>query len=1216
MEVGLLEKYTREFMQITGAREDQAKYYIVKSRGDIERAMNYYFDEKNRLEAFDALKTQARKSTTQFNLPPNVVPRQPPIADTIEAEESLTTVVCEAPKKTCAFQSLKDGSTERAKLKKLYEEARERYNQNIASSLRNYKYQQNEVQKPQELTGANRLLSYQTKEEEEFDLSAELDDILEFIPTKEYVPPVKAQTIRATETSNRTKMDEETSTDVRSKPLLKKTTLREMVAANQPTTTDSGFPEGTSLFIGGIGATLRWSRAPKLVAVGDLFRGEQCKVKESSVIGKLKLKADDYRRRLIEIRGEDGLLLGYLEDDANLLLFPLLELRVIQVWIHILELPPDLKRLLLESSVEVHVYLLPEAFSAPQYQDFGLSPEAEAQKNRLIGVKQNLVQLILALQMEITKDVITKPLREWAQATSNANSKQSLDLEVVDGDQKIQLFLDRELTAEDISECLEAPDSFSRQLTLLGHQKFALAWLLTREGAIGAQSEKCFESDIHPFWCELLVPLDSQQNSAFRELIQQTKGFREPPSEFFIWFNPNSGQLTCHKPYYSEGMKNFKGGILADEMGLGKTVMMIALLLSNRLACQQVYRVDGSLLDMNASTQQFEETAELMPFNKKLSSNVFLSADHFRLQSKCNNDCRIQETLIVVPTSLVHQWRDEIIKFSSVDIKILVYSEDEKISASERLQDFDVVIVSYSKLSYDYRVNKSKIHDIYWFRIILDEAHYIRNRGTQIARAVAQLNGERRWCLTGTPIQNNMDDIFSLIYFLKYSPWADYNWWNQNINRNLQCPRNKDKAVTLFNAIIKPIMLRRTKQQHKAMLNLPDKTEAIVVVKLNAQEKEKYNNFYLASRKRFQEILESRSLNNCYQFIFAMLTKLRQFCDHQLLSVKKSKHTKNEKIIEQLLARIEKRIQMRNLQKMEQREVEEGPGEGDGASGRVPQKKKKEREAHNNIEFKLASWEQLLGGFYGDDSMDEEKRPNCPICLTSEFENPVVTTCGHFGCGPCMVNWLSSNPTCPFCSLILKKEDLFDLEISSDEYFQKQVNSTAFVPSTKLLALREKTDLVLQNSEKCVIFSHFLGFLELVANSLRKDGIEFVQFDGSLNNKQRSDVLKQFDTDPKISFLLASIKCGGVGLNLIAANHVFLMEPWWNPAFEHQAIDRIYRIGQKKDVFVWRFICEETIEEKIKNIQDEKLELARTTLCQSREQIKNQNLKNIEKLFS
>jgi SNF2 family DNA or RNA helicase len=268
-----------------------------------------------------------------------------------------------------------------------------------------------------------------------------------------------------------------------------------------------------------------------------------------------------------------------------------------------------------------------------------------------------------------------------------------------------------------------------------------------------------------------------------------------------------------------------------------------------------------------------------------------------------------------------------------VDIKILVYSEDEKIGASERMQDFDVVIVSYAKLSYDFRVNKSKIHDIYWFRIILDEAHYIRNRGTQISRAVAQLNGERRWCLSGTPIQNNMDDIFSLIYFLKYSPWADYNWWNQNINRNLQCPRNKDKAVKLFNAIIKPIMLRRTKQQHKAMLKLPDKTEAVVVVPLSEEEREKYNNFYLASKKKYQEILESRSLNNCYQFIFTMLTKLRQFCDHHLLSVKKSKHTKNEKIIEQLLARIEKRIYCRNLQKSEQREYEEVRGRGERRSG-------------------------------------------------------------------------------------------------------------------------------------------------------------------------------------------------------------------------------------------------------------------------------------------
>jgi hypothetical protein len=570
MEIRLLEKYTEEFMQITGAREDQAKYYIVKSRGDMELAMNYFFDEKNRLEAFDSLKNQSRKNTSQGNPPPIVPTRQPSIPDPVEPLEIITPLVTAEPKKTCAFQTLKDGSTERAKLKKLYEEARDRYNQTIATSLGNYKYEEKAVQKPQEMSGANRLLSYQTTEVEEYDLSAELDDILEFIPTKVYVAPAKVPVIKATDVSNRSKMDEETSTGHRTKPVLKKTSVGEMVQTNQAKKADNGFPQGTSLFIGGICATLRWSRAPKHVAVGDLFLGEKCKVKESSVIGKMKMKTDDYRKRMIEIRGDDGLILGYLEDQTNLLLFPLLELQVIQVWIHVLEIPPDLKRLLLESVVEVHVYLLPQAFSIPLYQDFGLSPENEVEKNRLMGVKQNIIQLILSLQMEITKDVITKPLREWAASSSNPNLRQSLDLDVIDDDQKIQLFLDKELTAEDVTECLEAPDAFSKELTLLDHQKFALAWLLTREGVIKEKQDKCFDSDIHPFWCELRVPLDNKQNSAFRELIQQTKHYRELPTEFFIWFNPNSGQITCHKPYYSDGHEELQGRDPGRRDGPGK----------------------------------------------------------------------------------------------------------------------------------------------------------------------------------------------------------------------------------------------------------------------------------------------------------------------------------------------------------------------------------------------------------------------------------------------------------------------------------------------------------------------------------------------------------------------------------------------------------------------------------------------------------------------
>lgn len=165
--------------------------------------------------------------------------------------------------------------------------------------------------------------------------------------------------------------------------------------------------------------------------------------------------------------------------------------------------------------------------------------------------------------------------------------------------------------------------------------------------------------------------------------------------------------------------------------------------------------------------------------------------------------------------------------------------------------------------------------------------------------------------------------------------------------------------------------------------------------------------------------------------------------------------------------------------------------------------------------------------------------------------------------------------------------------------------------------LYTKLKLILEGSDdKVVIFSHFIGFIELLKFDFSREKIDFLVFEGSLSNKRRDEVLKNFNMKDGPRILIVSIKCGGVGLNLVSANHVFIMEPWWNPAFEHQAIDRAYRIGQTKDVFITRFVCAETVEERIKLIQEDKMELARTTLVQTAEQTKNQNIQNIKKLFA
>ncbi|XVF38405.1 hypothetical protein REPUB_Repub20aG0098900 [Reevesia pubescens] len=116
------------------------------------------------------------------------------------------------------------------------------------------------------------------------------------------------------------------------------------------------------------------------------------------------------------------------------------------------------------------------------------------------------------------------------------------------------------------------------------------------------------------------------------------------------------------------------------------------------------------------------------------------------------------------------------------------------------------------------------------------------------------------------------------------------------------------------------------------------------------------------------------------------------------------------------------------------------------------------------------------------------------------------------------------------------------------------------------------------------MFSQWTSFLDLLEIPLKR-GIGFLKFDGKLVQKQRERVLKEFNVTGEKTVLLLSFKAGGVGLNLTAASNVFLMDPWWNPAVEEQAIMRIHRIGQKTTVSVRRFIVKETVEERMQQVQ-------------------------------
>lgn len=159
--------------------------------------------------------------------------------------------------------------------------------------------------------------------------------------------------------------------------------------------------------------------------------------------------------------------------------------------------------------------------------------------------------------------------------------------------------------------------------------------------------------------------------------------------------------------------------------------------------------------------------------------------------------------------------------------------------------------------------------------------------------------------------------------------------------------------------------------------------------------------------------------------------------------------------------------------------------------------------------------------------------------------------------------------------------------------------------------VKEKT-----SNHKLLIFSQFVSMLSLVKKRLDEEGIEYAYLDGQTPQKQREQEVNEFQSNKKIRVFLISLKAGGTGLNLTAAEYVYLIDPWWNPAIENQAIDRCYRIGQEKKVIAYRMICKDTLEEKIMGYKSKKMDLADSLIKTEESMMKKIGKDDILSLFS
>ena len=665
-----------------------------------------------------------------------------------------------------------------------------------------------------------------------------------------------------------------------------------------------------------------------------------------------------------------------------------------------------------------------------------------------------------------------------------------------------------------------------------------------------------------------------------------------------------------------------QGGILADDMGLGKTLQAIGLMLKRPAP---------------------------------------------------RNDRR--PNLIVAPVGLLQQWKREIDKFvlPSHAMSVLILHGQTRATSYNAIRNYDVVLTTYGTLvselnrtlRFENRLkrdpearldakdecailgDRSRFH-----RVILDEAQNIKNRATKAAVAACRVDSTYRWCLTGTPMQNAVDEAYSLIMFCRIRPYSDWNKFSVAFDRPLKrkYEAGRDRAMDRLRALFRAILLRRTKKSMidgKPILQLPEKTTVVDRAVFSEDELNIYKGLETKAQIQFNKYVQDGTIGRNYSTALVLLLRLRQAVCHPHLV------TKSNDFLLGNLGNLKPTDMIANAKELSEEVIERLKG---------------------------------MEGF------------ECAVCMDAH-ENPVISQCGHGLCEECLAKLCDQNlsseggykTSCPQCrskieaskitnllsflrvycpdredvepldeedadeesdSESSEDEDYFDdgadledfIVADNDEYdsgasgqnnfqkLRKSTNSKSSSPAfsrtprkasvngkgmvkadlkPSLAELRKerprnksakrkylkklskdfqssaKIDKAMKllerirdrgENEKTIIFSNFTSFLDLleVPLSHHPDFGVYARYDGSMTPSERNNAVLSFTDNMHCKVILVSLRAGNSGLNLTAANHVIMMDPFWNPFVEYQAADRAYRIGQLREVTIHRILIGET----------------------------------------
>lgn len=658
------------------------------------------------------------------------------------------------------------------------------------------------------------------------------------------------------------------------------------------------------------------------------------------------------------------------------------------------------------------------------------------------------------------------------------------------------------------------------------------------------------------------------------------------------------------------------GGILADDQGLGKTISTIALILKQKSSSKP--KLDDSH-NSKAEALNLDDDDGKATIVDDDKDEVKLITQASSSTQKLSNRKPAAGSLVVCPASVLRQWARELDDKVSVEAKldVLIYHGGNRTKDPAELASYDVVLTTYAivakevpskvldeldeddlkngdsyGLSSEFASKKRKmgisgkkkkgkkgidgsvidcsgtLAKVNWFRVILDEAQTIKNSRTQVAKSCCGLRAKKRWCLSGTPIQNSIDELFSYFRFLKCDPYANYKSFCSQIK--IPISRNSMHGYKKLQAVLKAIMLRRTKGtliDGKPIINLPPKTINLTMVDFSTEERAFYLKLEAESRSRFKAYAAAGTVSQNYANILLMLLRLRQACDHPLL-VKGFSSESVSRVSTRMAKNLPKEMRANLLNLLETLNI-------------------------------------------------------CCLC-SDPPEDAVVTLCEHVFCYQCVSEYLTGDDnTCPspkckspigpdavFNKATLRNSLSDDNSSSSSRIDEKSIVLQQDYSSAKIKAvieiIRSNCRSKSVNSEapiysgkascssgvegpiKAIVFSQWTRMLDLVEMSLNQYCFEYRRLDGSMSLASRDRAVKEFNTDPEVIVMLMSLKAGNLGLNMVAASHVILLDLWWNPTTEDQAIDRAHRIGQTRPVTVSRLTIKDTVEDRILALQEEK----------------------------